>query len=429
MSFEKLIPGDTALLEILKHTKEPTAIYTSPDLRIGFINHAMMKLWQKTTLIVGKPLIDAAPEFAPFIPLLEQVWRTGKPYIAVDTPANIDRHGELTTHYFDFEYRPVFDSAGSVQAIINTTTEVTERLSTLQQLQAQDIQQEQLKNELIAANKELLKTQGELAEINLNLQLHLSKSEENELFLQRFIMQAPAALTLLRGPQLIYDIFNTKYQQLVPGRDLEGRSIFEALPELTGTPLEDILNKVYHEGTPFSIADSLVPIAEYESGPTHERYFTFNFVPWYNDKGEIDGVLNLAYEVTDHVKNQTKIVKLNDELQKVNGQLLMAAGAARIGTWFIEPDSKALTYNTVLADIFGYEGSEPMTYDQAIAQVEPEFRDHLVKEIALAIQNGYYYDVTYQHKRFNDGKVIWLRSTGQISGGENQGIIAFSGVV
>ncbi|WDF53929.1 ATP-binding protein [Mucilaginibacter sp. KACC 22063] len=428
MPFSNHRLSDKLLLDILSHSKEATTVYISEELHIGFVNESMLKLWHKDISILYQRLTDVAPEFASFAPILKHVWENGELYIAEDTPANIDVDGILVERFFDFEYRPVLNEEGSVYAIINTAIDVTERMAAVRNLKSKAAHEEALKEELIASNRKLFKVQEQLSETNIDLQILVDQLTENEEFLQRFIMQAPAGLTLLKGEELVYSILNPKYQELMPGRKLEGRSIFEALPELVGTVVQDMLYNVYHNGASYNMTDSLVPLSEYEYGPTVERYFTFNFTPWKNKEGLIDGVLNLVYEVTDQVKSRQEIANLNDQLYKVNTQLNMATRSARIGTWFIEPETKALTYNTVLAEIFGYEGSEPMTYDQAIAQVMPDYREYLVKEIERAINGGGFYDVIYQQKRFNDDKVIWLRSTGQISR-FNDDEVSFSGVV
>lgn len=126
MSNPKSLHQQEQLLEILKFTKEAFAVYTSEDMRIAFINKAMLALWRKTDAIVGQDLLTVAPEFTVFMPLLRQVWQTGEAYVAKQTPANIDVDGVLKTCLFDFEYRPIIGQDGKVYAIINVATDVTE---------------------------------------------------------------------------------------------------------------------------------------------------------------------------------------------------------------------------------------------------------------------------------------------------------------
>jgi hypothetical protein len=91
--------------------------------------------------------------------------------------------------------------------------------------------------------------------------------------LKSFFMQAPAGICILDGPELVYELVNPGYQKLLPGRNLLGRPIFEALPELIGTPLPGCLLNVYRTGEPYDIKELLIPVAEYEGGPTAKSIF------------------------------------------------------------------------------------------------------------------------------------------------------------
>ena len=74
-------------------------------------------------------------------------------------------------------------------------------------------------------------------------------------------MQAPAGICILGGPELVYELVNPDYQEILPGRKLIGRPIFEALPELIGTPLEETILHVYRTGEPYKIDEFLIPLA------------------------------------------------------------------------------------------------------------------------------------------------------------------------
>lgn len=116
------------IIELLTKGSQATAIYTSRALHIGFINNAMLDLWNKDEVSIGATLMEVAPEFKNFVPILEQVWDSGKAYIATDTMANILYDEKIIAAAFDFEYLPILDSGGVTVAIINTAIRVSERL-------------------------------------------------------------------------------------------------------------------------------------------------------------------------------------------------------------------------------------------------------------------------------------------------------------
>src|ERR1700679_1101638 len=101
-------------------------------------------------------------------------------------------------------------------------------------------------------------------------------------------MQAPAGICILDGPDLVYELVNPGYQELLPGRELLGRPIFEAMPELVGTPLQQVLLNVYRTGEPYEVNELLIPIAEYEGGLTRDRYFSFNYQARRDENDRVD---------------------------------------------------------------------------------------------------------------------------------------------
>lgn len=148
---------DRALLEVLALSDDPTTIFTSEELHIGFVNDAMLKLFGKDRSIVGKRLIDALPELEgqPFIDLLKKAWRTGETYRAQDTPATLESNGVLTTSYFDFEYRPIKDESGKTYCILHRTTDVTARRETRLQLLHTEKKEKTLSEKLAVSNEGL----------------------------------------------------------------------------------------------------------------------------------------------------------------------------------------------------------------------------------------------------------------------------------
>lgn len=120
---------DLDLLHVLEHSPLATAIYDSPDMRIAFVNKAMLDMWCATSDIVGQCFGDVFPGFKKegFASILENVWSSGITYSAKDTPAYILNGTEKHLHYFDFEYKALVDELGLTYAILHTSTDVTQR--------------------------------------------------------------------------------------------------------------------------------------------------------------------------------------------------------------------------------------------------------------------------------------------------------------
>jgi two-component system sensor histidine kinase VicK len=139
--------------------------------------------------------------------------------------------------------------------------------------------------------------------------------------LKRFFLQAPAGICILDGPDFVFELVNPSYQQLFPNRDLLGKPLLEALPELKDQPIPYILRDVYTSGNTFEGKELLAPMARTEGGPIEDRYFNFIYQARQDEKGTIDGILVFVIEVTDGVMARQLLEQNNQQQQIVNEQL------------------------------------------------------------------------------------------------------------
>lgn len=373
------------------------------DLIVEEINRPMLNIFAKdSAAVIGKPLLSIFPELTgqPILNAIYDTYQTGNINAISEMPATIIRDGNQILGYYNISYTPIYEN-GHITGVMESATDVTEQVDTREKLH---------------------KLNSDLQGLNNNLILSQRLAESKEERLNQFIMQAPAGMALLTGENLIYRLCNPPYIDFLPGRDLLGFSIFDVMPELKGTFVEKAIRGVYETGKAFSAIEEHVPLIDKETGEVEQRYFNFNYIPLRNELGEIDSILNFAYEVTDQVLARKKV-------EDAENQLRLAIEAAGLGSWHIDPTTKALEYNDELAKIFGYEGENAMSYDQAIAQVVDEDRPRILAAIEKAITQGGNYDITYSQRRFNDNQVIWLRSLGKISKDKNGEHSIFAGVV
>ena len=132
------------LYTALAAAPNPILLLTGPEHVVELVNPAGLELWGKDGSVVGKPLRVASPELAdqPFLPLLDEVRRSGRSIQQRATLARLDTHrnGELVDIYVDFVFEPVLDAAGRVESILVVALDVTH------QVQAQRITQAALED-------------------------------------------------------------------------------------------------------------------------------------------------------------------------------------------------------------------------------------------------------------------------------------------
>ena len=120
-------------------SKAPVAfgILTGRKLTIEVANDMILKVWGKTASVLGKPLEVALPELVgqPYIPILDQVFVSGKTYIGDTALVMLDINGKLTDCYFDFIYEPLKNENGETTSIIVIANDVTERIHKKKELE------------------------------------------------------------------------------------------------------------------------------------------------------------------------------------------------------------------------------------------------------------------------------------------------------
>ncbi|HEU4582297.1 MAG TPA: ATP-binding protein [Polyangiaceae bacterium] len=127
------------LYRALAAAPNPILLLSGPEHVVELVNRAGLEIWGKDDSVVGKPLSAGSPELAgqPFIPLLDEVRRSGRPVRQRSTLARLDTHrtGELVDSYFDFVFEPVLD-AGGVELILVVALDVTHQVRAQQVTQA-----------------------------------------------------------------------------------------------------------------------------------------------------------------------------------------------------------------------------------------------------------------------------------------------------
>lgn len=124
-----------------------------------------------------------------------------------------------------------------------------------------------------------------------------------------------APLVIFKGPTMIYEMLNDTYQSIYPGRNLLGKPLLDAVPELVNSPFPEILKNVYESGDHFISHEGVVYLKNKITGATEERYFdtTFSRIDYGN--GEEFRILATPKEVTEKVIARKKLEQSLIELE------------------------------------------------------------------------------------------------------------------
>ena len=128
----------------------------------------------------------------------------------------------------------------------------------------------------------------------MNLELTRRSKELSELF-----RQAPGFMVVLRGPTHVFELANAAYDRLVGHREVLGKTMLEALPELQGHPFMGILDQVLATGIPYVGTALPISLQREPGSPLEERFLDFVYQPLIAADGSVTGIFVEGNDVTD----------------------------------------------------------------------------------------------------------------------------------
>lgn len=206
------------------------------------------------------------------LPIIEQAMG-GQAVYHENLALTMNRTGHDEETWFTFSYSPVRDESGQVAGMFCACTETTEQV---------------------------LAERHRAAEITR---------------LEQLFQQAPGIIAVLRGPNHIFDIANDAYMSLVGRRDILGKPIREALPELYNQGFYEILDEVYETGKPYFGNEVPVMLQRQSNCAFEERFVNFIYQPTRDHRGSITGIFVEGSDVTTTVTAHRALRDSENELR------------------------------------------------------------------------------------------------------------------
>jgi signal transduction histidine kinase/PAS domain-containing protein len=136
---------------------------------------------------------------------------------------------------------------------------------------------------------------------SLDMERALARAETSEARFFSFLMQAPAPMCILEGPQHRYTFANPMFTRLVGRADLIGKSVAEAFPELLDQGYLGILDSVFMTGRTYRGDEVPIRFERRADGQLEDGFVSFVYEPFRDLDGRVLGVLVVAFDVTEVV--------------------------------------------------------------------------------------------------------------------------------
>jgi len=142
-----------------------------------------------------------------------------------------------------------------------------------------------------------------------------NQSEQQHQQLHQLLMLLPANVVLFKGPDHVFEVVNPSYQRLFPGRELLGRSVRDALPELAEQGFYETMDRVYQTGEPFHMQEAEAWIDYAGTGQPTLYYYSTSFFPFREAQEQITGIISVAFDVTALVAARQQVQQFNQKLE------------------------------------------------------------------------------------------------------------------
>ncbi|MBX3019518.1 MAG: PAS domain-containing protein [Bdellovibrionaceae bacterium] len=335
--------------------------------------------------IIGKTVKEVYRGIEPqgFVQLLDRVIETGEPYYGFERPLDIDLgEGRKRRLYLDFAFQPLSGDDGKIFAIVSQGFDVTDRV--------------------------LARRAVEEARARQDMMLETS----------------PSFMAVLSGPDYNFIQANERYLQLVGReRDIIGKTLREALPEIEGQGFIDILDHVRRTGEPYTGTEVPVMLKRSSLRPQELRYLDFAYQAVAVD-GDVPQIFVHGVDVTEKVQARSvlELAKQTIEIERENFRnlfrqtpemVVILNGPEHVFEFVNEAHTKALGFDATGMTIRAAQPESTEIHGILDNVYETGVTAEL-SEIPVTLGDRLrYFNLTYAARRDSEGKINGVMILGQ----------------
>jgi PAS domain S-box-containing protein len=298
--------------------------------------------------------------------------------------------------WVQLEIRPLMDDAGQVSRIAATGVDLTDQQETQEALRrSEDRLWHAIESSEVATKK---------------LELAHQLAERTRARLSRLFQDAPAFVCSLQGPDHIFEMANPPYQRLLgEQRELLGKAVRDAAPEMVEQGFIRVLDGVYKTATPFIGLETLIKFDRQGTGALEDAFVNFVYQPRFDSEGRVDGIDVFGFDVTEHVRVRQKAEAANEA-----NRILAAAIPQQV--WTATPDGALDFVNDRVLQYFR------ATKEQVLGAgwqsvLHPDDLAVALEKWTCALRTGEEYEIEFRLKRADGvyrwhlGRAVPLRNT------------------
>ena len=300
-----------------------------------------------------------------------------------------DQHlvGTDADTWFDLFYTPVRDDDGRIGGVLCNVVETTRRVLAERTRDKEQQSVQQLTRTLARERSAATELAGQLR-------------EESQL-LKSLFEQAPGFMALTRGAEHVFEFANASYMHLAGKRDLVGRRVVDAFPEIVGQGFLALLDTCFSTGESYIGKNVEILLENQADEPAEQRLLDFVYQPVRDSSGAVTGIFVEGVDVTERASAEER--------------LRIAHEAGGIGTFEWFPATDELIASNTYRALWGLPPGVELTAQMVVDLVEPEDRRLLGNATEENRSNPLAY-AEFRIRRADTGAKRWLARRGEVLG-------------
>jgi PAS domain S-box-containing protein len=361
---------------MLLSTKFPMFLAWGPELRFLYNDAYVDILGRKHPAALGHAFEDIWAEIWQDIGPLARRAVAGEPTYFENLPLMMTRKGFEEQTWFTFSYGPLRGDSGQPEGMFCVCTETTAT---------------------VLAERE-----------------RISEAER----LRQLFDHAPGFMAVLRGPEHLFEMTNAAYLQLVGHRDLIGRPVREALPEVEGQGFFELLDEVYRSGNAFTGRSMSIDLQREPGSAAEERQVDFVFQPMLDSAGSVSGIFIQGTDVTER-----HLAEL--ALRESEERFRLIADSAPVPMWVTRLDRARSFVNRAYVEFLGISYEDAIGFDWRTV-IHAEDAERIVAESIAGEATLKPFELVGRYKSGTGWR--WIRSISQPRFGPQGEHVGFIGV-
>ena len=214
----------------------------------------------------------------------------------------------------------------------------------------------------------------------------LAEAEAERRRLELVFQHAPSFIAVLRGPRHIFERVNDRYVELIGGRDVVGRPVREAFPEVEGKGYFELLDHVYRTGKAQAVSGASLSLLN-PSGPT-ERVLDFVYQPMIDADGAVSGVIVQGVDLTERRSAEARLARVTAESEWQRRMYETALSNTADFVYLFDTDGRFTYVNKALLDLWGKDLSQAVGRNFFDLDYPSDLAGRLQQQIQEVIETG-----------------------------------------